>query len=449
MSIGVSDSSRGRGEKDARRHREKQKDAIKDNLPYIISNEDTITGKKGKIVKVPIRMLDIPHFRQSSDEDEDGYGVGQGKKQPGDIIGDRPVPGEKKPGDPGQEPGVDYVEAEIRLEELIDMMFDDFGLPRLDEKKIHQILIELGWKVGGRAKFGPKPLLDGSATAAQGYKRFWAFLSQLETETKRDQLVCFGALKEAKGFLDEAFKLLENPNYATAETEVAPWPIIWTEDQRFLKVEPSIQPQSQAVVIAMMDVSGSMDDDKKYLARSALTWLVRVLRLGYEKLELRFIKHHSEAKLTDEHDFFHTAESGGTLSKSAYELARETIINEYPVSSWNVYCFHFSDGEDALPDEAVAELEKLFALGINMFGYGQTNPYNNEILTISQNDLFDYLDKAFGDHSSSDRGLEISVGADDVPYVGVKISKKEDLYPALKEFLKKDRWYGQSKGGSR
>ena len=89
-----------------------------------------------------------------------------------------------------------------------------------------------------------------------------------------------------------------------------------------------------------------MDVTKKYFARSFFFWMVSFLRTLYEHVEIRFIAHTTEAKLVDEQEFFHKGESGGTSCASAYELAVKLIDTEYPTSRWNVYPFHFSDGED-------------------------------------------------------------------------------------------------------
>src|SRR3989344_2912876 len=105
MSIIVSEPVTERGHKDARRHREKQREAIIGKLPEIIADESIITRKGNKTVKIPIKSIELPHFRPKTESDPEGIGQGDGK--PGDAIGHRP--GQGKPGEPGQEPGVDYI----------------------------------------------------------------------------------------------------------------------------------------------------------------------------------------------------------------------------------------------------------------------------------------------------------------------------------------------------
>ena len=121
----------------------------------------------------------------------------------------------------------------------------------------------------------------------------------------------------------------------------------------------------------MMDVSGSMGTMKKYLARSFYFWMTSFLRVIYKRVEIRFIAHTTEARLVDEYEFLHRGESGGTSCHSAYELATDLIDTEYPTSKWNVYPFHFSDGEDWDVDRTVKSLEKMLDRGVATFGYGE------------------------------------------------------------------------------
>ena len=133
-----------RGLKDAARHREKIRESIRENIAEIISDSSIITRKKGQLVKVPIRGLKSYRFvfrRESSG----GTGLGQGKGKKGDIIGRQPIY-DGRPGQAGDQPGVDYLETEIDIEELISMMLEDLGLPHLKKKAFTETAIPKGWK---------------------------------------------------------------------------------------------------------------------------------------------------------------------------------------------------------------------------------------------------------------------------------------------------------------
>ena len=195
--------------------------------------------------------------------------------------------------------------------------------------------------------------------------------------------------------------------------------------------------QSNAVVLAMMDVSGSMGTMKKYLARSFFFWLVEFLRQIYNHVQIRFIAHTTEAKLVDEHEFFHKGESGGTFCHSAYDLAIHLAETEYSPSRWNIYPFHFSDGEDFDPLKTVASVKRLMQMGINMLGYGEIRA---DLYTTS------HLMETFAEELHIKKrhlyetDFEIFFGTDEsTPFVGAVLKDKSHVYLALKEFLKKDR----------
>src|SRR5438552_2403820 len=131
-----------RAERDRQRHNEKIKEVIKENLGDIISHQDIITADQGKIVKIPIRGLELPRIRFDNGERE-RVGQGQGGTKPGDVLGR--APGQQGQGtgkEAGQEPGVDFYEAEFTLEEITALVFEDLHLPHLQDKGVKQILSE-------------------------------------------------------------------------------------------------------------------------------------------------------------------------------------------------------------------------------------------------------------------------------------------------------------------
>ena len=220
-----------------------------------------------------------------------------------------------------------------------------------------------------------------------------------------------------------------------------PFGIYQQGDLRYHRVREDVQQQSNAVVLAMMDVSGSMTVMKKYIARSLLFWLSEFLRTIYQRVKIRFIIHHTAARLVPEEEFFQTMESGGTRCASAYELANSLIDSQYPTNLWNVYAFHFSDGEDFAPGDSMLEAKKLFKKGINMFGYGEIHveehyrTYGN--LLPSFKETFPLVESTV---SSEGISVGVASGAEDLPFLGVVIEDRKQIWPALREFLKKDRW---------
>lgn len=123
---------------------------------------------------------------------------------------------------------------------------------------------------------------------------------------------------------------------------------------------------------------------EKYVARSFFFWMLRFLRTKYEKVEIAFIAHHTEAKEVTEDAFFSKGESGGTICSSAYRKALEIIDARYPVNQYNIYPFHFSDGDNLTSDnERCVKLVKELMERSNMFGYGEVNQYNRHSTLMS------------------------------------------------------------------
>ena len=421
-----------RGLKDAARHREKIRESIQKNIADIISDASIITRKKGKIVKVPIRGLKSYRFvfkRESSG----GTGVGQGKGEIGDVIGRQRID-DDKPGQAGDQPGVDFLETEIDIEELIDMMIEDLGLPNLKKKAFTETEIPRGWKFNSIEKTGIIPRLDKKRTLKEAVKRTAAFVGELMRKTGQSEEACRKALVLSSGDLPEAERILQQMNRLEAgEDHIS----LFSEDLRYRTLQKDVEYQSNAVVLAMMDVSGSMGTMKKYLARSFFFWLVEFLRQIYNRVEIRFISHTTEAKLVDEHEFFHKGESGGTFCHSAYDLAIHLVETEYNPSRWNIYPFHFSDGEDFDSLKTISSAKRLMQLGINMLGYGeiQADLYStSRLMSAFVNDLH------LSNQNFEDNDFEIFYGTDTTtPFLGAMLKDKSHVYLALKEFLKKER----------
>lgn len=433
-----------KGSKDARRHRDKQRGAIKEGLPVIISEESIITNRKNKKVKIPIRSINIPVFRpghRRKDEAGEGgaIGIGQGQGKPGTIIGRRESGKGKQPGGAGEDPGEDYIETEIEMEELIEMMMEDMGLPNIQKKKLAEMEVSLGFKVSGLRKTGPRHMLFSRQTMREGLKTFWRVFELLKTESGLDEKICYWALQEADGSYEDALELLKQVDIDTIKSlpdDISPFPIFDPKDMRYLNLKEETKKESNAAVFIMLDVSGSMGLVKKYIARSMMFWLTEFLRKLYSNVAIRFVIYHSESRVVDEHTAFHTTESGGTRAVSGYDTVRRLAETEYPSDKWNVYAFHFSDGDDFVPKEAVASARKLIEdLQINMLGYIEIN-----IDSWGKSNLMPEFVAQMPIKKSNSNETEMYVGSKKYPFVGAVIENKEDMWPIIKELLRKDRW---------
>jgi uncharacterized protein len=363
-----------KGPIDQARHNEKVKDAIKGNLGGIVGQESIITSDGKKIVKVPIRSLDLPRFRFDRGR-KNHAGQGQGKSKVGDVVGqegqgDGQGPGKGKQA--GDQPGIDYYEAEVTVDELAALVFEDLGLPFLKPKG--------------------KALVESEEVRFDEIRKN-GVMSNLDKRRTIRQNLARNALAGRRGFGG-----------------------ITTDDLRFRTWERHIREESNAVVIAMRDVSGSMGEFEKYITRSFYFWMVRFLRTRYTQVQIVFITHHTEAKEVDEDTFFNLGESGGTKVSSAYQLALDIADERYPASEWNTYPFHFSDGDNwgEVDNQRCLDLVKALLDRSNAFGYGEIQEGGRRSPST--------LMSAFGQIR-------------DPHFIGVTITRKEDVYPALKQFF--------------
>ncbi|MFP4392158.1 MAG: DUF444 family protein [Desulfohalobiaceae bacterium] len=420
------------GPLDAARHRSKQREAIKRGMRDIVADESIITRRKDEKVKVPIRGIKSYRFKHGS-PDGQGAGAGHGQGQPGDVIGRKP--GRGKPGQAGDKPGEDYIESEIELSELIQYMLEDMGLPNLQTKEVAKLITPEGWTFKNISRSGLRPNIEKKRTMQEGMKRLIHFIEELKRETGRSDEDCETALEQAQGDINQALEMLRDPSFVPEEHLEAS-AVITQDDLRFRTMEEEEEYHSNAVILAMMDVSGSMGLDKKYIARSFFFWLVEILRHLYDNVEIRFITHTTEAKLVDEYHFFHKGESGGTFCHSAFDLAADLVSSQYPVSKYNVYAFLFSDGDDWKPEITVKSMRRLLELGVNMVGYG-------EILERSvMSNLMRHVEDVFALRPVTSRRDESVVVSQSASHqlLAVLFEDEKQILPAIKEFLQKERW---------
>ncbi len=381
MSIQRNDwSLQRKGIIDQDRHKERVKEAIKKNLGSIVSNESIILSDGKRTVKVPIRALDEYKFRYDYRKRKQ-VGQGDGKTQVGDVIGRENPQGQGKgkgKGQAGQDAGGEYYEAEVNIDEIAALIFEDLHLPFLEEKA--------------------KKAIQAKTTHFNEIRRTGVMAN-----------------------LDKRRMILENIKRNAREEGKARFGDVKKEDLRFKTWEENLRYESNAVVIAMMDVSGSMGEFKKYIARSFYFWMVRFLRTKYDNVDIVFISHHTEAKEVSEEQFFTQGESGGTVVSSAYHLALQIIKERFNPPDWNIYPFHFSDGDNYYSDnEEAARLADQLIATCNLFGYGEIGEEGATSYRRSSGALLSIFNDRL---KKKDR------------FVGVRIDDKEDVYPALKQFF--------------
>ena len=368
---------------DRRRHRQLVEKSIKENLGDILSEESIIGESKNKKFKIPIRG--IKEYQFVFGKNNKGVATGTGQEKRGDKLGD----GGKSSGNAGNSgagnsPGEDIYETEVTLEELMDYIVEDLELPNLDRKKYSEIITESSGRKRGYQRYGINPRLAKKKTVISKISR---------KQGKKRALIEAGIDSKIMRF---PFK---------------------EEDLRYHKIKKKPKKESNAVMIFIMDVSGSMDSSKKYMARSLFFVLSRFIKRKYNNIAFEFISHTTVAKVVNEYEFFHKAESGGTYISSGINEALKLIKEKYPPEMWNIYPLYASDGDNWSEDNerAMKSVRELCDIS-NMVGYA-------ELLSSTYSTTMYYRFNKEIEHKN---------------FISVIVKEKKDLWVALKIMLSKE-----------
>lgn len=318
-------------ESDLNRFRKIVRGKIKKELKKFISNGDLIGRQGKKKVTIPLPRIEIPRFQFGG---KNQGGVGQGDGEVGDTVGQgEPEQGEGQ-GQAGSQEGQHNLEVDVTLEELAQILGEELELPNIEDKGKENIE-DRHLKYTGILKQGPESLRHFKRTYKEALKRSIA-----------------------------------SGTYDPDDPVIIPI----RDDKRFRSYKEEFKPVANAVILYMMDVSGSMGDEQKEIVRLTSFWLDTWLSSQYQGLERRYIIHDATAREVDADTFYKTKESGGTLISSAYKLAIKLIEENFAPSEWNIYLFHFSDGDNWSGNDT-AECMKLLEGQLipvsNMFCYGQ------------------------------------------------------------------------------
>ena len=313
-------------EQDHQRFRHIVKGRIREDLRKFIGKGELI-GKEGKqLISIPVRSIDLPNFRYG----DNSGGIGSGQGNEGDNVGEK----QGKTGKGGDKPGQHLMEVDLSLDELADILSEELKLPRIEPKGKHRITT-IREKYSSLRRVGPESLRHFKRSFREALKR----------------QIMLGSYDPSN-----------------------PMVIPEKRDLRYRSWKEVKAPQSNALIIFMMDVSGSMGQEQKELVRLESFWIDTWLRKNYEGIESRYIVHDVNAKEVDKQTFYHLREDGGTKISSAYRLCKQIIDQNYNPDEWNIYLFHFSDGDnssEADSRDCIKMLREQLLPVCNQFGYCQ------------------------------------------------------------------------------
>lgn len=362
-------------DQDHTRFRQIVRGKIKRDLKRFVSSGELI-GKQGqRYVTIPMPQITLPKFRFGDNQKQ---GVGQGEGENG-----QPVPGQDGDGSgqAGEEPGKHSIEVEVSLEDLAKILGEELELPNIEPRGRRTLRTAAG-RYTGIARSGPMSLRHFKRTFREALKR-----------------------QIASGTYDP----------------VNPIVVPIREDLRFRSLQTREVPQASAAIVYMMDVSGSMGREQKDIVRIEAFWIDTWLRHQYKNLQVHYIVHDAVAHEVDQHTFFHLRESGGTKISSAYELCLNLVRDKYPANEWNVYPFHFSDGDNWSTrdtEHCVSLLKDSLLPACNQFCYGQVK-------------------SAYGSGQFK-KDLDTAFKGDD-KVVTTDIQDRDGILPSIKSFLGKGR----------
>ncbi|MEX2288331.1 MAG: DUF444 family protein [Planctomycetaceae bacterium] len=359
-------------DRDLQRFRRIVRGKVRENLRKYVTHGEMLGRKGREVVSIPVPNIEIPHFRHGQ---KGSGGVGQGDGKEGQPIGSGQDTGDGR-GEAGDQPGGHIREVEISLEELAVMLGEALELPNIEPKGKDTIKSKKD-KYSTIRQTGPDSLRHFKRTYKRALKR------QVSMNT-----------------------------YDPDRPVIIPTP----DDERYRAWKTVPEPKANAVIIYLMDVSGSMTDDQKEIVRIEAFWIDTWLKKQYDGVQRRYIVHDAVAHEVDEDTFYRTRESGGTRISSAYREAGKIIARSFPPAEWNIYCFQFSDGDNWGEDNegCLKFLTENLLPYCNLFCYGQVeSPYGSG----------DYIREL---KAQQDRWDNLILS---------EIENKDGIYDSIKEFL--------------
>ncbi|EGQ7854106.1 YeaH/YhbH family protein [Vibrio vulnificus] len=327
------------------------KEQIKESVADAVNRRSITNTETGEDVAIPHKDIKEPLFHQGKGGLRERVHPGNDQFITGDKI-ERPKGGQggggAGDGDASADgEGQDDFVFQISKDEYLDLLFEDLALPNLKKNQVNKITEWKKHRAGYQTAGMPSNIsivrslqqsLARRTAMSAGKKRL---LHELELELERIEN------QEPAQKLEE-MKLKQE--IAELRKAIESVPFIDTFDLRFKNYERKPVPSSQAVMFCLMDVSGSMDQATKDIAKRFYVLLYLFLNRTYENVEVVFIRHHTQAKEVDEHEFFYSQETGGTIVSSALKLMDEIVKARYPVGEWNIYAAQASDGDNWADD---------------------------------------------------------------------------------------------------
>jgi hypothetical protein len=396
-----------------RRYKQQIKQAVSD----AISKRSVTDIDSGESVTIPGRDITEPFFHQGKGGHREMIHPGNDQFSTGDRI-KRPLGGQGGGSGQGEASrdgeGEDEFVFSISKDEYLDLLFEDLELPNLKKNQLDKLVQYKNVRAGYRSEGVPSNIdivrsLQGSlarrVAMTAGKKKLLK-----EVETRIEQL-----LQDA---VPDQLQLQQlRQQAAELKRRIDAVPFIDSFDLRFRNFAKRPEPTSKAVMFCLMDVSGSMDQATKDMAKRFYILLYMFLSRSYKNVDVVYIRHHTQAKEVDEQEFFYSQETGGTIVSSALKLMADIVKERYDPSQWNIYAAQASDGDnwaDDSPQCAQLLTEQLLPL-VRYYAYIEITQRPHQSLWLEYEKLLATFDN----------------------FAIQPIRQVSDIYPVFRELFKK------------
>ncbi|HJS80614.1 MAG TPA: YeaH/YhbH family protein [Vitreimonas sp.] len=385
------------------------------------SNRSIKEAGKGGEISIPAGGVHEPNLRRSAQGGVRDYVLPGNKKYiEGDTI-PRPDQGGgqgSRASDSGE--GEDEFRFALTDEEYLDLYLEDLELPDMAKRQVAGAQ-SVQWRQAGFSVSGPPARISVPRTLKHSMSRRIALKrpKAQEIEALREEIE---RLEREGGHFDELQALRADLEKRVLRSKRIPY--IDPVDVRYRRLESTPKPIAKAVMFCLMDVSGSMNEHMKDLAKRFYSLLYLFLNRRYEHVDVVFIRHTHEAQEVDEQTFFYSRETGGTVVSTALFKMMDIVRDRYPVSDWNIYAAQASDGDNTSSDNAVV--------------LGQLR---DVILPICQ--YYAYVEVGMDDEEEHPGAGEPSTNLwrayrripDSMPFAMRKVRHRRDIYPVFRELF--------------
>ena len=369
-----------------RRYREHIRDAVNDAV-----NQRSIRDmERGERIVIPRKDLNEPHFHHGPGGRRNVVHPGNREFQQGDTIqrpeGGKGGAGGSQAGDKVE--GLDDFTFVLDPREFLNFLFEGLALPNLIKRQLQG---DASYKMvhGGIVSQGNPSKINIVRSMRQASMRRRALTAAArrrlrDLQQEQTRLLAAEGTAENRARLDEIAGQI-----ARLERRIHGIPFLDTVDLRYNHSVRQPVPVSRAVMFCIMDVSGSMNQEMKELAKRFFLLLYLFLQRNYQHTEVVFIRHHTSAKEVDEEEFFYSRETGGTIVSSALKLTADIIRQRYPENTWNIYTAQASDGDNWNDDSPTCMriLREDLLPKLQYFSYVEIMPRRHQALWDSYTQL--------------------------------------------------------------